>query len=105
MSLMIDLPKHQLGWRMAVLPFRSVDAPVGSRIALGMAEEISSALSRFRAPRLTASATFWDGAGLAADALGRCKTYQLDYVVSGTIEVAGEKVHVDISLLDVVFDF
>ncbi len=104
-SLMIDLPKHQLGWRMAVLPFRSVDAPVGSRIALGMAEEISSALSRFRAPRLTASATFWDGAGLAADALGRCKTYQLDYVVSGTIEVAGEKVHVDINLLDVVFDF
>ncbi len=104
-SVMTDLPKHQLGWRMAVLPFRSVGAPVGSRIALGMAEEISAALSRFRAPRLTASATFWDGSGLAADALGRCRTYQLDYIVSGTIEVIEHQVHVDVSLLDVVFDF
>src|SRR5271165_2885695 len=38
-----EVPRHQLGWRMAVLPFRSPGAPVGSRIALGMAEEISAA--------------------------------------------------------------
>ena len=105
MSLVTDLPKHQLGWRMAVLPFRSIGASEGSRIALGMAEEVSAALGRFRAPRLTASATFWDGSGLAADALGRCRTYQLDYIVSGTMEVDGHQVHVDVSLLDVVFDF
>jgi TolB-like protein len=98
-------PTQQLGWRMAVLPFRSVGTPVGHGIALGMAEEVSAALSRFRAPRLIATATFWDGSGPAADAWGRCRTYQLDYVIDGTIQVFDDKVHVNVSLLDVVLDF
>lgn len=100
-----ELPRHPLGWRMAVLPFRNLGAPVGSRIALGMAEEISAALSRFHAPRLVASATFWDGTGPAADALARCKTYQLDYIIDGTIRVLDDKLHVDVILSDVVLDF
>src|ERR1700749_1538550 len=87
-------PAHQLGWRMAVLPFRSVGPPVGHGIALGMAEEVSAALSRFRAPRLIATATFWDGSGPAADAMALCRTYQLDYVIDGTIQVLNDKVHV-----------
>jgi TolB-like protein len=90
---------------MAVLPFRSLGAPVGSRIALGMAEEISAALTRFHAPRLVASATFWDGTGPSADAMTRCKTYQLDYIIDGTIRVLEDKVHVDVILSDVVLDF
>lgn len=90
---------------MAVLPFRSLGAPVGHGIALGMAEEISAALARFRTPRLIATATFWDGSGPAADAMVRCRTYQLDYIIDGTIHVVGDKVHVDVSLLDVVLDF
>ena len=97
--------RHQLGWRMAVLPFRSVGAPVGHGIALGMAEEISAALSRFCTPRLIATATFWDGSGPAPDAMAHCRTYQLDYVIDGTIHVLGDKVHVDVTLLDVVLDF
>jgi adenylate cyclase len=90
---------------MAVLPFRSLGAPVGRRIALGMAEEISAALARFRAPRLIATATFWDGSGPAEDAMARCKTYQLDYIIDGTIRVLNDKIHVDVVLSDVVFDF
>lgn len=90
---------------MAVLPFRSLGAPVGLRIALGMAEEISAALARFHAPRLVASATFWDGSGPAADAMARCKTYQLDYIIDGTIRVLDDTVHVDVILSDVVLDF
>jgi TolB-like protein len=104
-SSVAELPRHTLGWRMAVLPFRSLGAPVGSRIALGMAEEISAALARFHAPRLVASATFWDGSGPAADAMARCKTYQLDYIIDGTIRVLEDKVHVDVILSDVVLDF
>ncbi len=100
-----EIPRERLGWRMAVLPFRSVGTPVGFGIALGMAEEVSAALSRFRAPRLIATATFWDGTGLAADALARCRAYQLDYIIDGTIQVIDEKVEVHVSLLDVVFDF
>lgn len=104
-SALEELPKHQLGWRMAVLPFRSVGAPVGHGIALGMAEEVSAALSRFRAPRLIATATFWDGEGPAADALARCRTYLLDYVIDGTIQVIDDRVQVHVTLLDVVLDY
>jgi TolB-like protein len=100
----LELPRHQFGWRMAVLPFRSVGAPVGSGIALGMAEEVSAALSRFRAPRLIATGTFWDGQGPAADAIARCRAYQLDYIIDGTIQVIGDKVQVQVTLLDVVLD-
>ena len=105
MSATAELREHQLGWRMAVLPFRSVGAPVGFGIALGMAEEVSAALSRFRTPRLIATATFWDGSGPAADALARCRTYQLDYIIDGTIQVIEDKVQVHVALLDVVLDF
>src|ERR1700722_6154580 len=104
-STSAGIPRHQLGWRMAVLPFRRVGAPAGRGIALGVAEEISAALARFRTPRLIATATFWDGSGPAADALVRCRTYQLDYIIDGTIHVVGDTVHVDVTLLDVVLDF
>jgi TolB-like protein/Flp pilus assembly protein TadD len=104
-SVLAELPRHQLGWRMAVLPFRALGEPVGHGIALGMAEEISAALARFRAPRLIATATFWDGSGPAADATARCRTYQLDYIIDGTINVHQGKIHVDVTLLDVVLDF
>ncbi|GAC1338882.1 MAG: hypothetical protein NVSMB18_06120 [Acetobacteraceae bacterium] len=104
-SAAADIPNHQLGWRMAVLPFRSLGAPLGHGIALGMAEEVSAALARFRAPRLVATATFWDGSGPASDAMGRCRTYHLDYIIDGTIQVIEDKVRVTVTLLDVVLDF
>jgi len=95
----------QLGWRMAVLPFRNLGAPAGRGIALGMAEEVSAALSRYRVPRLIATATFWDGKGPAADAWERCRIFQLDYAVDGTLQVIDDRVRVVVTLLDVVLDF
>ena len=103
--MLAELPRHQLGWRMAVLPFRSVGASAGLGIALGMAEEVSAALTRFCAPNLVATASFWDGSGPAADAMARCRAYQLDYIIDGTIHVLDDEIHVDVSLLDVVLDF
>ena len=104
-SMGADIPDHQLGWRMAVLPFRSLGAPIGRGIALGMAEEVSAALGRFRAPRLIATATFWDGVGPASDAMSRCRTYNLDYIIDGTIQVIDSRVRVTVTLLDVVLNF
>jgi TolB-like protein len=104
-SLLAVIPKHQLGWRMAVLPFRFVGTTSGFEIAFGMAEEITAAISRFRSPRLMAPATFWDGIGPAADVLGRSRMYELDYMMDGTVEVTGNRVRVRIVLLDVVLDF
>ena len=90
---------------MAVLPFRSLGVSAGLGIAFGMAEEVSAALTRFCAPRLIATATFWDGSGPAADAMARCRAYQLDYIIDGTIHVVDDDIHVDVTLLDVVLDF
>ncbi len=100
-----ELPRHQLGWRLAVLPFRSLGVSAGFGIALGMAEELSAVLARFCTPCLIATASFWDGTGPAADAMARCRTYQLDYIVDGTIHVVDDEIHVDVTLLDVVLDF
>ncbi len=100
-----DLHKGYLGWRMAVLPFRSAGTTLAYGIAFGMAEEISAAISRFRSPRLIAPATFWDGTGPADDVLGRCKLYELDYVMDGTIQIDGDVVCARMVLLDVLLDF
>lgn len=97
--------RHHLGWRLAVLPFRSRGLSAGPGIALGMAEEISAALARFGVPRLVATATFWDGIGPAPDARSICRTHQLDYVIDGTIQTEGNEISVEVSLLDVVLDF
>ena len=94
-----------MGWRLAVFPFRSMGLSAGPGIALGMAEEISTALARFGLPRLVATATFWDGIGPASDAKSICRTHQLDYVIDGTIETKGNDIIVEVSLLDVVLDF
>jgi TolB-like protein/Tfp pilus assembly protein PilF len=90
---------------MAVLPFRNRSDSATLEIGLGMAEEVSAALARFCAPRLIATATFWDGSGPVADAIARCRDYQLDYIIDGTIDVLGDRVHVDVALSDVVLDF
>lgn len=93
------------GWRIAVLPFRSLGAPLEGGLSLGMAEEISAAMARYRMPRLIATGSFWDGAGPVTDALTRCRTYNLDYVISGTIQAAGSRIRVTVTLLDVGMDF
>lgn len=100
-----QIPNHQLGWRMAVLPFHSGDVSQSARIAFGMADEISAAISKFRSPRLLAPVTFWDGLGPAVDATGRCKLYQLDYMMEGAIKVTGENIAVNVVIQDVVLGF
>ncbi len=98
-------PSASRGWRIAVLPFRSLGAPLEGGLSLGMAEEISAALARFRMPRLIATGSFWDGSGPVADAMARCRAYKLDYLISGTIQAAGPRIRVTVSLLDVGMNF
>lgn len=104
-SSLLDFHAQQLGWRIAVLPFRSADAQLEHGLALGFAEEVSGALARFRSPRLVATATFWDGAGPVADTQPRARACQLDYIIDGVMHISGKDVQVEIRLLDVVLDF
>lgn len=104
-TCLVDFHAQQLGWRIAVLPFRSSDAQLEHGLALGLAEEVSGALARFRSPRLVATATFWDGAGPVADTPSRARACQLDYIVDGVMRISGKDVQVEVRLLDVVLDF
>jgi TolB-like protein len=96
---------HGQGWRIAALPFRSLGAPMEGGLSLGMAEEISAAMARFRMPRLVATSSFWDGSGPVADALARSRAYRLDYVISGTIQASGPRIRVTVTLRDVAMNF
>lgn len=98
-------PIYGQGWRIAVLPFRSLGSPLDGGLSLGMAEEISAALARFRMPRLIATGSFWDGTGPSVDALAKARAFSLDYVISGTIQTSGQRVRVTVTLLDVAMDF
>ena len=93
------------GWRIAVLPFRSLGATLEGGLSLGLAEEISAALARFRMPRLIATSSFWDGSGPSPDALTKARAFGLDYVISGTIQSSGQRIRVTVTLLDVAMDF
>ena len=92
------------GWRIAVLPFRCLGAPVVNGLSLGMAEEVSAALAKFRMPRLIATGSFWTESGPAKDALDRCRVFNLNYAISGTIQVSGSRMRVTVTLLDVAMD-
>ena len=93
------------GWRITVLPFRCLGIPVESGLSLGMAEEVSAALAKFRMPRLIATGSFWENGAPVADALDRCRAFNLEYAISGTVQVSGPRVRVTVSLLDVSMNF
>ena len=103
--MLTELRPHQLGWRLAVLPFRSTDTSTSVGIAFGMAEEISATLARFGLPRLIATASFGDGSGPTANVRTLCESYHLDYVIEGTIDITGGSIKVEVSLIDVVLGF
>jgi adenylate cyclase len=103
--MLTELRPHQLGWRLAVLPFRSTDTSTSRGIAFGMAEEISATLAQFGLPRLIATASFGDGSGPMANVRTLCESYHLDYVIEGTIDILNGSIKVDVSLIDVVLGF
>ena len=99
-----DLAPGQ-GWRIAILPFRYLGVPIDSGLSLSMAEEVASAMARFRMPRLTATASFWDQDAVVPDALLRAKELKLEYVIAGTIQSSGTHMRVTVSLLDLGMEY
>lgn len=83
------------GVRLAVLPFTTLEGSGTEALSLGLAEEMTTALSRFRwiscvEPLLRAArpdAAAW-------------QQLQLDYLLSGSIRQSGNSVRVTVKLLD-----
>lgn len=84
------------GVRLGVRPFRNLDGPAEAPLSLGLAEEITTALARFRWFFLISSPTL---AGAGTDNQG-LRDIGLDFLLDGTIQRSGDHVRVSVRLLD-----
>ncbi len=86
---------------LGVMPFRLLDGPSNEGLSVGLAEDITAALSRFRWFVLIASPSL--AAVKAAPAHEQAALLQglgLDFLLDGTIQRAGGRVRVIVRLLD-----
>jgi DNA-binding SARP family transcriptional activator/TolB-like protein len=86
------------GARLGVMPFRAAGDSADAGLSLGLAEEITAALSRFRWLFLIASpslATLSDSGDAA-----KWRRLDLDFLLDGTIQRAGARVRITQRLLD-----
>lgn len=88
------------GARLGVMPFRALSGATDDPLSLGLADEITTALSRFRWIFVIASPSLagfarggdWEDAKL--------KALPLDFVLDGTVQRAMDRVRVNVRLLD-----
>jgi TolB-like protein len=81
------------------MPFRTLDPPGDDSLALGLAEEITAALSRFRWIFVVASISI---AELADEPLtgARWQELHLDFLLQGTVLRARDRARISVHLLD-----
>jgi len=90
--------------RLAVMPFRALDAAATERLSLGLAEELATALSSFRTLELVASTSFWPPPRSGSEMRAEWEAAALDYVVEGTIQQDGQQLRITPKLVDATKD-
>jgi DNA-binding SARP family transcriptional activator len=90
----------ECGVRLGVMPFRTLDAPGDDSLSLGLAEEITTALSRFRSIFLIASPSLAVLAGEPTNGSERWRRLHLDFLLDGTVQRGRGVVRVTVRLLD-----
>jgi len=86
------------GARLGVLPFHVVGPPDDDGLSIGLADEITNALARFRWISLIASPSLAAIRSGAADP--RLDGLGLDFLLEGTVQRDGNRVRVTVRLLD-----
>ncbi len=87
--------------RIGVLPLTLVGMdPSQAYLALGLAEEITSALSRFRWLSLVSTSSLAQSVGEGRDDYALRQNFGLDYLIDGTVQRGGERVRVTPRLID-----
>jgi TolB-like protein len=86
--------------RLGVMPFRSLDRAEQDQLAMGLAEEITTALASFRIVTLLSSSSLNRLANEPRDNADAWQRFDLDFLVDGTIQRSGERVRVMVRLLD-----
>lgn len=84
--------------RLGVMPFRLLDPDGDPALAFGLAEEITTALSRFRDIALIASPSL--AAVGPSPAASDLRSLDLDFMVDGTIQRGAQRVRIMVRLLD-----
>lgn len=88
------------GIRLGVMPFRLLDSAAQPALSVGLAEEITTALSRFRGISLVASTSLAALAGEPPGGSPRWQALDIDAVLDGTVQRNGMRVRVMVRLLD-----
>ncbi len=87
--------------RIGVLPLTLVGTePAQSYLALGLAEEITSALSRFRWLSLVSTSSLAQAVQDGRDDYALRQNLGLDYLVDGTVQRGGERIRITPRLID-----
>jgi DNA-binding SARP family transcriptional activator/TolB-like protein len=95
----LGLPRREGSLRLGVMPMRSLDGPGDDPLSLGLAEEITTALSRFRWISCIASTSLAALAGEPHD--GKLwDRLDLDFLLDGTVQRSGGRVRITSRLLD-----
>jgi DNA-binding SARP family transcriptional activator/TolB-like protein len=91
--------RREGGIRLGVMPMRSLDGKGDDPLSLGLAEEITTALSRFRWISCLASTSLGALAGEPHD--GKLwERLDLDFMLDGTVQRSGDRVRITSRLLD-----
>ncbi len=95
-------PHHQRGGaRVGVLPLQLVGtSEAEAHLSTGLAEEITAALARFRWMFLVASSSLARFAVQARDEVSIRRAFNIDFLIDGTVQKAGEQVRISLRLLD-----
>jgi DNA-binding SARP family transcriptional activator len=93
-------PRRTRGARLGVRPFRRIDGTANDPLSLGLAEEITTALARFRWFFLVASPSLARLEGEPDDDNPGWRDLALDFLLDGTIQRSGDTIRVSVRLLD-----
>jgi len=87
------------GARLGVLPLRALGAETEEHLAVGLAEEITAALSRFRWLFIANSASLAAAAARTGE-VAAAQELGLDFLLSGTVQRSGTRVRISLRLTD-----
>ncbi|GIX11717.1 MAG: adenylate cyclase [Elioraea sp.] len=88
------------GARLGTAPLQTLGSAAEEHLSLGLAEEITTALSRFRWIAVVSSASLARFLGPNADPLPLRGALDLDFLLTGSVQADGERVRVTLRLLD-----
>ncbi|MCX7384105.1 MAG: BTAD domain-containing putative transcriptional regulator [Alphaproteobacteria bacterium] len=88
------------GVRLGVRPFRSLDGPANAPLSLGLAEEITTALARFRWFFLISNPSHAGISTVHGADDQNWREIGLDFLLDGTIQRSGDHVRISARLLD-----